>query len=170
MQSKAIGAAFLLTVMGAHSLVAQSDRAELTGRVVDVTGAVVPAVALVIRNDETGVKNQISTNDSGTYTVPLLLPGHYSISVSAQGFKTVERSNVELQTADIKQIDITLVLGATSETVTVTAASPQGKTVALTRNVTVAYQGVNLVVVSFIVMINLTVDALYAVLDPRIRY
>jgi peptide/nickel transport system permease protein len=31
-------------------------------------------------------------------------------------------------------------------------------------------QGVNLVVVSFIVMVNLTVDALYAVLDPRIRY
>ena len=68
----------LAVVVGSCPLAAQSDTAEITGRIVDASGAVVPAVAVVVRNDETGVKRQISTSDPGVYSVPLLHPGRSS--------------------------------------------------------------------------------------------
>jgi len=52
------------------------------------------------------------------------LPGHYRFTISAPGFKTENRSGIELQTADNKQIDIQLEIGSAAQSVDVTAAAP----------------------------------------------
>src|SRR5580692_7959933 len=61
---------------------------EFTGRVTDSTGAAVVKAAVVARNLDTGVATATATTATGDYTIPYLIPGHYSVSVMASGFET----------------------------------------------------------------------------------
>jgi len=106
------------------SLWAQDNRATLGGRVIDQQNAVIPGITVVVTSNDTRIRQSTVTNNQGEWWILFLNPGRYSISVGAQGFKTSERQDIELQTADIKQIDIALELGSSAETVTVTAAAP----------------------------------------------
>jgi hypothetical protein len=99
----------------------QEFRGTITGRVADVTGAVIPSAQITVTNQETGVKTPTTSNGDGQYTVPFLQPGKYSISVTANGFKTYTRSDVTLQTGDRIAIDIPLTIGASTTQVTVSA-------------------------------------------------
>jgi hypothetical protein len=100
---------------------AQENRASLGGRVSDQQQAVIPGASVVVTAEETRVKQQTVTNGSGEWKMPFLNPGPYSIAVTAPGFKVAERKGVTLQTADIKQIDLVLELGANTEVISVTA-------------------------------------------------
>src|SRR5512133_3551689 len=82
---------------------AQEVRATVGGRVTDQQGGVVPAATVLVVSDESGVKQQTSTNAQGNLIVQFLLPGHYKVTVSAAGFKALERSGVVLQAGDNKQ-------------------------------------------------------------------
>ena len=124
MKMNAVRAAFLLAVVAAVPLAAQSDTAEITGRIVDASGAVVPAVGVVVRNEDTGVKREISASDTGIYIVPLLHPGHYSIAVQKPGFRPITRTGIELQTDQVARVDFVMEVGSVSESVTVTAEVP----------------------------------------------
>src|SRR5581483_638343 len=124
MQIKATRVAFLLAMIVARPLAAQSDTAEITGRIVDASGAVVPAVGVVVHNDDTGVKRQVSASDAGVYTVPLLHPGRYSITSQKEGFRPITRTGIELQTDQVERVDLVMEVGSLSESVTVTAEAP----------------------------------------------
>jgi hypothetical protein len=102
---------------------AQESRATLGGRVLDAQGAVVPGATVVVTSDDTGVKQQTRTNAQGNWTVQFLIPGRYSFIITAPGFKTAERKGVTLQTADMKQIDVGLEVGAIAERISVTASA-----------------------------------------------
>ena len=97
----------------------QGSRATLEGRVTDAQGAVVPDAAVVVTSDDTGVKQTTKTNAQGNWTVQFLVPGRYSLSVSAAGFKQMERHGITLQTGDDKQIDTQLEIGPATTQVTV---------------------------------------------------
>lgn len=99
---------------------AQDARATIGGRISDPQGRVVPKVPVVVVSDDTGVKRTTVTNNEGLWQVEFLLPGHYHFSVSAPGFKTELREDIELQAADIKAIDVQLVVGAANQSITVT--------------------------------------------------
>ena len=103
---------------------AQESRATLGGRVIDPQGAVVPNAEVVVASDDTGVKQQTRTNAQGNWAVQFLIPGRYSFIIAAPGFKKAERKGMTLQTADMKQIDVTLELGAVAETISVTGEAP----------------------------------------------
>jgi hypothetical protein len=111
----------LLAGLAGMTLWAQENRAALGGRVIDPQAAVVPGATVVVTSEETRVKQQTTTNGAGEWKMPFLNPGPYNILVTAEGFKTAERKGITLQTADIKQIDIALEVGANTERVTVTA-------------------------------------------------
>jgi len=102
---------------------AQESRATLGGRVIDPQGAVVPNADVVVISDDTGVKQQTRTNAQGNWAVQFLIPGRYSFIITAPGFKTAERKGVTLQTADMKQIDVGLEVGAIAETISVTSSA-----------------------------------------------
>jgi hypothetical protein len=103
---------------------AQEVRATLGGRVTDSQGAMVPNATVTVISQETNVEQHARTNPQGNWTMQFLLPGTYTFTISAQGFKTARSGQIELQASDIKQIDTRLELGSTRDTVAVTAEVP----------------------------------------------
>src|SRR6476646_9319360 len=61
--------------------------AEITGRIVDPSGSVVPGAEVTVSSIATGADRVVKTNSSGYYTVPLLSPGEYRVSVQYAGFR-----------------------------------------------------------------------------------
>jgi hypothetical protein len=119
---------FAAALLLAAPLTAQEYRATVSGNVTDPSGASVPRADIEIRNVETQAVATAQTNDSGAYSVPFLLPGTYSLTASAPGFKQAVRPNIELHAGDKVQADLRLEVGVATETVTVAGASEQLKT------------------------------------------
>lgn len=109
-----------ITAFAANYSSAQDVRASIGGRVQDPQGRVIPKVHVTVVSSETGVKRNTVSNNEGLWQVQFLLPGHYSFSVSAPGFKTEIRNDIELQAADIKKVDVQLVVGSEDQSITVT--------------------------------------------------
>lgn len=103
---------------------AQEPRATLVGTVFDPTGAAVPGATVTITNMAMGTQVVVTTNDAGFYQAPYLLPGEYTVSVEAPGFKKAVRERVALRVMDRLELNFTLELGPQVETVTVTAETP----------------------------------------------
>ena len=122
-----------------HAL-AQEARATLSGRVTDPQGAAVPSAIVVVMSNDTGVKRQTQTNAQGNWIVEYLLPGAYQFSVTASGFRTMERRGITLQTADSKEIDVGLEVGSTMESVVVTSATPLIDTTSATSGTVITSQ------------------------------
>jgi hypothetical protein len=117
------GACALLCLL-AGSAVAQDFRGSVTGRITDESGAVLPGVTVTVTNKDTNVATDTITNDTGTYTLPYLQPGMYSISAELQGFRKVARENVEVRLGDRLEINFKLEVGKLEEVVTVAADTP----------------------------------------------
>jgi protocatechuate 3,4-dioxygenase beta subunit len=88
--SLVIGIAILGTFLAVPAQ-AQVAGATLTGTITDPAGRLIPQAQVVIKNDATGVVTKITTNSNGSYTAGNLLPGDYSVSISAPGFNTEDR-------------------------------------------------------------------------------
>lgn len=102
----------------------QEFRATVGGHVMDPTGAAVAKAHVVLTNTATGVANATDTDVNGAYQVLFLDPGHYTLKVTAPGFKELVRSEFELRVADRVSMDLTLQMGAVSELVNVTESQP----------------------------------------------
>ncbi len=110
----------LLSFLYLSSLaVAQGPVGTLTGTVSDPGGAVVPGATVVAKNAATGVEVSTTTTSTGTYTLPYVPSGTYTIRVAAPGFRTASAENVILRVAQIQTNDIKLEVGAVSEQVVV---------------------------------------------------
>ncbi len=103
---------------------AQETRGSIQGTILDGSEAVVPRVVVAATNTGTNVTLKATTNQEGLYNLMFLLPGVYSISVSAPGFKTSRRDNIQLPIHERLQIDFSLELGAVNEQVQITAEAP----------------------------------------------
>src|SRR5215213_6096086 len=93
----------------------QEFRGTITGNITDPNGAAIPGATVIVKNIETNIATTIRTNDDGSFTVPLLLPGKYSVSATGEGFKTSIRENVEVRVDDRLTIDFTLEIGTQAE-------------------------------------------------------
>lgn len=102
----------------------QNDRATVTGRVADPTGAVIVGARVTLTDVDTNVKFSGVTNSDGLYTVPGLPVGSYMLSVSQSGFRDYNLTGIVLIAAQVAKQDVTMQIGASSETVTVTGAAP----------------------------------------------
>jgi hypothetical protein len=101
---------------------AQVTSGTIFGTVKDPTGAVVNDAAVTISNPATGLTRHVTTSADGAFVAPNLLPGTYTITVEAKGFKKVETTGVVLSAADKLNVgDIVLTMGAATESVNVTA-------------------------------------------------
>src|SRR5215471_9573453 len=95
-----VSRAVLLTLalmLSAIDLFAQSASGTFLGVVKDSSGAVAPNATISIVNEQTGFRRELSTNSNGEYEAPYIPLGNYTLSARAQGFKTVERSGINLQ-------------------------------------------------------------------------
>jgi len=100
--------------------IAQSQNAELTGTITDPTGGLVPGAQVTVTNVGTGEKRTTTSNEAGIYTVPLLQPGGYEVSVRKEGFRSSTRADVELHVNQTVRADFALEVGALAESVQVT--------------------------------------------------
>ena len=112
---------FILTP---RSVQAQEFRATISGTVTDPSGAVVPGAQVTVRETSTGAVARATSDGAGQYVVPFLLPGDYTITVKAAGFKTLVRAGIRLQAQEHPEINLKLTVGQATQTVTVTAATP----------------------------------------------
>ena len=85
---------------------AQETRSTINGRVYDRQASAIPGAAITITNSDTGAVTQLTTNETGYFEAPLLLPGNYKISASAAGFKTAIREGFALQLSQTLAIDL----------------------------------------------------------------
>src|SRR5450755_2161669 len=125
---------------GGNLLYAQEVRATIGGRVTDPQAASVPGATVVVISDDTDVKHETTTNNQGNWIVEFLLPGHYQFKVTAAGFRSEVRQGVTLQAAENKQFDVKLEVGASTQSVEVTAEAPLIDTTAATSGTVVTMQ------------------------------
>src|SRR5688572_22503578 len=112
--------AFACALLLAAPAAAQSDRAQLSGRVKDAQGASVPG-ATVTATDRNARTMTVAVSDStGFFIFPNLRPGRYDVSAELQGFKKSLRTDVALDAAGSLALDFSLETGAITEEVTVT--------------------------------------------------
>jgi hypothetical protein len=102
----------------------QQGTSQISGRITDAQGAALPGVALVVRNEETGVARELTSSSEGTYSAAQLPPGRYSVIAQLTGFRTVERTGLVLLVGTTLTINLSLPLGGIEESVTVTGQSP----------------------------------------------
>jgi len=109
---------------GLSPLRAQEFRATVSGAVTDPSGAVVPGAQIEVRETSTGTISRTTSDAAGQYVVPFLLPGQYTITVKAPGFRTLTRSGITLQAQEHPIVNLALTVGSTTQSVTVTEAAP----------------------------------------------
>jgi hypothetical protein len=100
-------------------LAQRTDRGSISGVVMDTQGSAVPGATVTIRNEETGVEIVLVTNQAGAYQSNPLVLGHYSVTAALEGFKTAVTTGIDLRAGDVVRQDVTLEVGAVTETVEV---------------------------------------------------
>jgi hypothetical protein len=90
----------------------------------DTQGAVLPGATVTLTNTATTATRSTTTNESGNYSLSALVPGRYDVLVEMTGFRQARLENLELLVDTTVRQDVTLQVGALSETVSVTAESP----------------------------------------------
>jgi len=103
---------------------AQVNRATITGTVTDSSGAVVPGVEVTATNLGTNVPTKTTSNEDGIYVVPNLFPGRYSVEFKKDGFESLSRPSITLESTQVARIDAQLKIGSVAQSVTVTADAP----------------------------------------------
>ncbi len=111
--------ALLLLALCALPFAAHAQSATLSGTIEDQNKAAIPGVQVTIENTGTTLKRETTTNHEGSFTVPLLPPGHYVVTARRDGFAPVQINDVVLNVGDQKALKIQLKAGDVNATVTV---------------------------------------------------
>ena len=96
MKAKVAYSVICLLSLGSFAL-AQEFRASIAGHVTDSSGASVPQAKVQATNVSTKEVSNATTDNSGAYTIPLLRPGLYKLTITATGFKQYLRENISLE-------------------------------------------------------------------------
>ena len=102
----------------------QAVTGTIVGVVKDPSGAMIPDAHVTVRSVETGVPKGVSTNETGSYSIPFLNPGTYTLEVSHAGFKTFVQENITVRVASLTRLDVQLQLGEGTERLVVSDAPP----------------------------------------------
>ena len=115
--------ACLVILLAGVSAFAQAGRGSISGTVSDPNGALLPGAEVVLLNTATGVSQHTVSSAAGLYTFISLNPGEYQVTASQSGFAKVVRDKITVNVDQVTAVDITLHVGAATETVTVTAGT-----------------------------------------------
>src|SRR5437016_4821821 len=116
-------AIFLFGIVTAGLTYAQTANGTLTGLVSDPAGAVIAGAPVVATHVDTGTRLQVATTQTGNYTIPQMPVGKYVVTITQAGFKTFHQENVIIAAAQTLRLDVSMEIGAATESVTVTTES-----------------------------------------------
>src|ERR671925_1935952 len=95
-------------VLAAATLAAQTFRGTILGTVTDPSGAVVSGAKVTAKNVATGLERTTQTSADGSYSIPELPIGTYTLTITQTGFQTSVTSNVVVDVATERRVDATL--------------------------------------------------------------
>ena len=119
---------FLTTLFACSYLYAQFDTGQITGYVTDASQGRIAGASVTIVNQGNGAKQTVTTNGSGYYVIPNLQVGSYTINAELSGFRRTVQSDIVLDSAAKLNIDLTLTVGAMTESVEVKGSGTEVQT------------------------------------------
>jgi len=105
------------------ALHAQTSTSQISGVVRDTSGAVIAGATVTLSNEATGITNKQSSTEAGVYAFPSIVVGTYTVKIEQTGFKTYSRTGNTAQINTPLTVDIVLEVGATTESVQVSASA-----------------------------------------------
>ena len=111
--------ALTLVLMPAAS--AQLLQGSLDGNVVDSSQAAIPGATVTVTNEQTGNVRTTSTGPAGGYSFPTIASGIWVLEVKSDGFQTYRQTGLEIRPNAVARANVTLEIGAVTETVEVLA-------------------------------------------------
>src|SRR5262245_5733624 len=114
----------VLVFTAATTLTAQEFRATVKGQVTDPSKAAVPGANVSVQNQDTNETANTVSNAEGTYSLPFLRPGLYTLTVELSGFQKYVRKDMRLEVSQSAVVNVQLAVGGVAEQMTVTAESP----------------------------------------------
>src|SRR5579871_6129516 len=113
---------FALALM-ALPLYAQFESAEVLGTVSDKTGGSISKASVTLANEDTGIVAKTTTDEAGSYDFLNVKVGRYTVTVEAAGFTKISTSGVGVAVNARQRVDLTMQVGAATETIEVTGAA-----------------------------------------------
>jgi len=110
---------FVFFLLTAVSLWAQTFRGTILGTVTDPSGKLVAGATVKVKNAGTGLERTATTGADGGYSIPELPIGTYTVTVTQSGFQTSATTNVEVNVATERRVDVELKIGQVTQTVEV---------------------------------------------------
>jgi hypothetical protein len=114
----------MLCVLGAPALLGQGTAGTIVGTVLDPSGATIANASVSVKNQGTNETRIATTGAGGDYSVPLLPPGNYQVTVQASSFAKAVTGVVSLSVNQTVRVDVGLQLGESAQAVEVTGEAP----------------------------------------------
>jgi hypothetical protein len=111
----------LLLSLPAYS---QGSAGRILGTITDSNGGAIAGATVTVLDVQRGTTRTLTTDDSGAYNAPNLIPGTYKVRVEFKGFKVTERDNIVLEVGRELRVDLTIQPGQQEQTITVTESIP----------------------------------------------
>src|ERR1017187_6842748 len=121
----------------------QVDEGAINGTVLDTSGAVVANAQVTLTNKDVGLTLETRTNANGGYGFSPVRIGHYSVSVTANGFSKTTQENLTVNVSQVLLVNVQLKPGAATETIEVTTAPPLMQTEEASVGQTIGTEQVN---------------------------
>jgi hypothetical protein len=121
---KTLVASTLMLLLGSTFAAAQQQTGEIYGRAADTSGAVLPGATVTVSGPALIQPRVAVTSEAGTYRVPELPIGTYTVTFELAGFRTLAMQDIRVTIGFRAQVNGSLELSTVQETVTVTGASP----------------------------------------------
>jgi hypothetical protein len=131
MKSHALSLCLMLSVAISLSLLINTPSAaaqgsltsgDISGTVVDPSGAAVPSASVTLNSKDTGVTQTMDTNSTGSYRFALLNPGRYEVAATAAGFQAGNPQSVIVAVGQTSNVNLSLAVASATTTVEVNAA------------------------------------------------
>ncbi len=116
-----IGLLIVVMSLVAPIVPAQGSTGRLTGSVTDQQDALISHAQIVAKNNETQAEFKVKASGEGTWSIPSVPNGTYTVTIIADGFKSTLVQNVKVDTGTVATVNVKLEVGGTSEQVVVTS-------------------------------------------------
>ena len=118
---------FGVAFLNCAPLFAQGTAGKIVGTVTDQSGGAIAGATVIVTDVDRNVPRTLTSDPSGEYSAPNLLPGNYKVRGEAKGFKAFERSGVFLEVNGEVRVDLVMQPGEVSQTITVNEVGSDGR-------------------------------------------
>ncbi len=120
-----VGVALLLASVSVFS---QGSAGRILGSVTDQSGGIIAGATVIVTDVNRNTTRTLTTDQSGEYNAPNLVPGNYKVRAEAKGFKAFDRTGIFLEVGGEIRVDLVMQPGEISQTITVNEEIPQIET------------------------------------------